>query len=194
MPDADAVEERFRQVFEEAGADAAALERLLGALNAAYAERVRRFVASRQVAADDVDDVCQQTWVAAWKALPNFRLASTFSTWLTGIANNKVKDLRRKRKQPERDGASSLLAKLSATSHKGPSRQLALKRLEEIVAEIIGELEPEDILILDLHEEELSLEEIGSALGITKRQVSRRILAIRGELETKLAVRLGDAD
>jgi RNA polymerase sigma-70 factor (ECF subfamily) len=46
----------------------------------------------------DAEDVAQETFVAAYKALPGFQLDSKFSTWLYRIAVNKCTDVLRTRK------------------------------------------------------------------------------------------------
>src|SRR5437016_2571111 len=51
--------------------------------------------------ADDAYDLCQETFVKAWKSLKNFRGQSSFYTWLYRIATNLGIDLiRSKGKHP----------------------------------------------------------------------------------------------
>lgn len=54
---------------------------------------VLRLVGSEQ----DAEDVVQEAWIRAAEAAGNFRWESNFSTWLTGIAINRFKELLRKR-------------------------------------------------------------------------------------------------
>jgi len=46
----------------------------------------------------DAEDVAQETFVAAYKALPGFQLDAKFSTWLYRIATNKCTDVLRARR------------------------------------------------------------------------------------------------
>src|SRR5512146_307198 len=46
---------------------------------------------------DRLDDLFQETFLAAWKHLPNFRGESALQTWLLGIARHKVEDHYRSR-------------------------------------------------------------------------------------------------
>ena len=46
----------------------------------------------------DAEDVAQETFVAAYKALPGFQLEAKFSTWLYRIAVNKCTDALRARR------------------------------------------------------------------------------------------------
>lgn len=56
-----------------------------------HALSLRRFVA-RKVSPQELDDVIQDTWLAAWEGIGRFNGSGRFRTWLFGIANNKVKD------------------------------------------------------------------------------------------------------
>lgn len=53
----------------------------------------------RLVAGDEAqaEDVIQDTWVRAVRALPGFRWDAAFRSWLHGIALNRVRELHRKR-------------------------------------------------------------------------------------------------
>jgi RNA polymerase sigma-70 factor (ECF subfamily) len=55
---------------------------------------LRGFVA-RRVGAGAADDVLQETWLAAWGALPRFAGRSRFKAWLYGIALHKARDHQR---------------------------------------------------------------------------------------------------
>jgi RNA polymerase sigma-70 factor (ECF subfamily) len=56
-----------------------------------HAEPLRRFI-SRRVQERDIEDVYQETWVAAWESLPSFDSASRFRTWLFSICYHKIQD------------------------------------------------------------------------------------------------------
>jgi RNA polymerase sigma-70 factor, ECF subfamily len=57
---------------------------------------VWRFVAHR-VGRDDVDDVTQDVYVRAWRAIPAFRHDATARTWLLAIARRACVDALRRR-------------------------------------------------------------------------------------------------
>jgi len=59
-----------------------------------YQSPLRGFVAKR-VAPAAVDDVLQETWLAAWAALPRFAGRSRFKAWLFSIALHKAVDAQR---------------------------------------------------------------------------------------------------
>lgn len=63
-------------------------ERAAAALFERYAPRLRRKVACWTPDADTADDVCQEAWLRAFRALPGFRGDASFGTWLHTIARN----------------------------------------------------------------------------------------------------------
>ena len=55
---------------------------------------------------EDARDVCQETFLRAFRALPGFRGQAKFSSWLYRIALNLCRDwMRRERRTPVRAGA-----------------------------------------------------------------------------------------
>lgn len=52
--------------------------------------------------AEEAEDVLQDTWLRAVRALPRFRWASSFRTWLTGIGLNRAREVLRHRARAAR--------------------------------------------------------------------------------------------
>ena len=65
-------------------------------------DTLQQTVRVAQLDDDQAQDVAQDTFVRAWRALPNFRGDSAFFTWLYRIVTNLAIDLMRK---PGRKGA-----------------------------------------------------------------------------------------
>jgi RNA polymerase sigma-70 factor (ECF subfamily) len=57
-----------------------------------HQQRVMRFILKYEYNPDDVQDLAQETFLQAFRALPSFNGQSRFSTWLTGIAFNLIKN------------------------------------------------------------------------------------------------------
>lgn len=57
-------------------------------LYAEHAPLVRGMIARRIDDAALVEDLCQETWLRAFRALPGFRGEAAFSTWLHSIVRN----------------------------------------------------------------------------------------------------------
>lgn len=67
-----------------------------GALYEKYRERIFRFALSRLHDSELASDCLQETFLTVWKSATSFAYKSTVSTWLFGIALNKIRELRRK--------------------------------------------------------------------------------------------------
>lgn len=61
-----------------------------------YERSLRGFVA-RRLPDEAIDDVLQETWLAAWNDLPTFSKRARFKGWLYGIALHKCADFHRTR-------------------------------------------------------------------------------------------------
>src|SRR4051812_14855849 len=55
-----------------------------------FALPLRSYLASQIYRADDVDDLAQEVFIAAYRALNKFRPGEDFAAWLRGIARNEV--------------------------------------------------------------------------------------------------------
>jgi len=62
-----------------------------------YKDRIHRFAHSRIRDCDVASDILQETFLTVWKTARNFAGGSAVSTWLFGIAVNKVREERRRR-------------------------------------------------------------------------------------------------
>ena len=69
-----------------------------GKLVARYKNLVMSFIAAR-VAADEVEDLAQETFMRAFRVLPSLRDPAAFSSWLLGIANHVCVDWHRSRRR-----------------------------------------------------------------------------------------------
>jgi RNA polymerase sigma-70 factor (ECF subfamily) len=56
----------------------------------AFGLPLRSFIASQVYHLDDVDDLVQEVFIAAYKGLHTFRRGDDFGAWLRGIARNKL--------------------------------------------------------------------------------------------------------
>jgi RNA polymerase sigma-70 factor (ECF subfamily) len=125
----------------------------------------------------DADDVIQDTWIAATKALAGFRGEAAFRTWLTGIAINRCRALLRSGgRWSSLDDAPP--ASVPAIPH---GLRIDLERAIALLA-------PGYRAVLLLHDVEgYTHEEIGSMLGIasgtSKAQLHHARRALRAMLE-----------
>src|SRR6478735_8356489 len=81
---------------QPSGVDAAIAEVLRGNRDAfrrlveAYGLPLRSYLASQVYRLDDVDDLAQEVFIAAYRNLHKFRVGDDFAAWLRGIARNEV--------------------------------------------------------------------------------------------------------
>jgi RNA polymerase sigma-70 factor (ECF subfamily) len=125
----------------------------------------------------DADDVIQDTWIAATKALAGFRGEASFRTWITGIAINRCRAvLRSSGRWTALDDAPPAMA---ATIPHG--MRIDLERAIALIA-------PGYRAVLMLHDVEgYTHEEIGTMLdiapGTSKAQLHHARRALRALLE-----------
>ncbi len=127
---------------------------------------------------DCAEDCTQETFIAAWRALPRFEARSRFSTWLYRIAVNTV--LARRRGEAARQEGSFGAIDEAALAVPGPADAAGPLDLEKAIARL-----PEaarDVLVLvglygHTHEEAAAM--LSIAPGTSKSQLhrARRLLA-----------------
>lgn len=135
----------------------------------------------------DEDDLAQEAFVRAWRALARFRGESTFRTWLYGLAINVVRTHHAKRKRlrrsfwspPERDeGRTDPLERVAA--HAG-IEETVLRRdaIDRALATLPEDLR-EAVTLRDV--QGLDYREIAAVLGVPVGTVESRIFRARRRL------------
>ncbi len=160
--------------------------------SAAFGELVRRhqrgavrIAAIALGSADGADDVAQEAFVRAHRAIHRFRVGSPFEPWLFRIVTNTARNhLRHDRRQR---GLTTRAAALASVGGAGPddiAAQLADRR--ELTA-AINRLSVDDRLVLtyrwyhQLSEAEIA-EALGCRRGTVKSRLSRAMSRLREEL------------
>src|SRR5512135_2266233 len=114
-----------------------------------YRERVYAQAFNLTRNADDACDLCQETFVKAWKSLKNFRGQSSFYTWLYRITTNLGIDLiRSKEKNPTTEFDDTIekgeTEENRPFAHQDlPSNDLLRKELGQAIDAAIAKLSPE---------------------------------------------------
>ena len=139
----------------------------------------------------EAEDLAQETFVAAFKALPRFRAESKFSTWLYRIAANKCKDwLRAKRPgQGAQDvDVDEVLADGVAAEERTPERLLSQ---QQVAAQLDRAIQRLPLLYREAfvlkHVEGLSYEEMQEILGVNGDTLKMRVYKGRLQLSRELA-------
>jgi RNA polymerase sigma-70 factor (ECF subfamily) len=175
--------------------DRMALEQLFSRHQA----RVYRF--GKKMCGDDADaqDVLQETFIAAARSLPDFRGASSVSTWLYTIARSFcIKHRRTSKFAPthleslEQDPAGA-----AQLAHPGrsPEEDAAGRQLQGVLDQAIASLEPMYREVLILRDVEgLSAPEVAEALDLTVEAVKSRLHRARVAVRELVAPSIGRSD
>jgi RNA polymerase sigma-70 factor (ECF subfamily) len=143
---------------------------------------------------DEVQDVAQEAFIKAYRALPNFRGDSAFYTWLYRIAINAAKNhlVSKSRRPPDTDidvddgefQADSAVLRDDDT----PEANLAISQMEDVIYKAIADLPEELKVAVTLREfEGLSYEEIAEVMECPVGTVRSRIFRAREAIEKKIA-------
>ena len=162
--------------------DADAFEQLV----VAYRDQVFRLALRMCGSEADADEVAQEAFLSAWRALPNFRGESQFSTWLYQLTTHAAIDLmRREKRQITADDITEVSAADPAPS---PQQQAEQSEQREIVRNAILQLAPEqrEVVVLRFMEE-LSYEEIGAVLKLPSGTVKSRLNRAKAQLKEILS-------
>lgn len=148
----------------------------------------------------EVEDVAQETFIKAYRALPNFRGDSAFYTWLYRIAINTAKNwlVARGRRTPTATGAEIEDAENFASAEglrevATPDAVLLSRELGDAISRAIEKLPEELRKAIVLREiEGLSYEEIAESMncpiGTVRSRIFRAREAIAAELRPLLDV------
>ena len=167
----------------------------------------------------DAEDLSQEVWLKAFRAIKSFRGESSFYTWLRQITINTFLNERRGAPAP---GSGARVVEFEAweTSRReagpghddvaeaafplarrasGVEESLDQQFLVARVVDALGDLTPQQRLIFLLkHHEGMTYEEISSAIGCsagtTKKALFRAVLKLRARLGVVVAAAASSAD
>lgn len=186
VPDAELVV-RFQQDPESsAGREA------LGELFRRYRDRLYHWCYRYVRDHDAAMDLVQETYVAAWRALPGFEGRSQFGSWLFSIARFRCASARRRPQVNVEEDHD-----LATTQDSGPGPEETLLEQEDeaqVLAFLSRHLEDQERLAFWLRcYEGVGVDEITSLLGIREKTGARAVLQrARRKLRAALAESRGD--
>ena len=153
---------------------------------------VLRYVADRHLA----EDVTQEAFIAAWRAIQTFK-GGSFRSWVFKIAVNEARDLHRRSVRRPASSLDSLLEEGASTGldrdqGEGPEQSAISASTVRTVEECLRKL-PEDqrIVVLLSDVQGLTYEEICDALGLPLGTVKSRLFRARGALR-RLLIEAGE--
>jgi RNA polymerase sigma-70 factor (ECF subfamily) len=147
-----------------------------------YDERLRAFAFSLMRDRNAMDDVLQDVYVKAYRALPGFRGDSRLSTWLLRITYTTC--MSRLRLPPPE---LPLVDDGTADEAPSPEELVDLVHRRGQLAEALAALPPDlRACVLLVHREGLSYREAGDVLGVRPGTVGWRLSAARRRLREAL--------
>lgn len=169
---------------------------------AAYDELVRRYhgklygvLYNMTGNKEDAEDMIQEVFITAYKALPRFEGKASFYTWLYRIAVNRTINFLKKRKNratlslEEMDTAVERdEAYVERMARDNPFRDATLTELQEKLNKAIMALSENHRAVVVLHDiEGVPHEEIGKMLGCSSGTIRSRLFYARRELQSLLS-------
>jgi RNA polymerase sigma-70 factor (ECF subfamily) len=156
--------------------------------------------------AEDAEDLSQEVWLKAFRAIGKFRRESSFYTWLRQITINTFLNDRRGetftcdevRTRVRVESLSEFLDEtkmLSLNGHRESENGLHRSLLLERAMRALGELTPTQRLVFLLkHREGMTYNEISNALGMSIGSVKKSLFRSVQKLRTEMGVKAEQED
>ncbi|MFA5082908.1 MAG: RNA polymerase sigma factor RpoE [Hydrogenophilaceae bacterium] len=188
-----------RQLVEKARAGD---KRAFGLLVEKYQRRLFRLLSRMVRDPEEVEDIAQETFIKAYRALPNFRGDAAFYTWLYRIGVNTAKNYLATRKKAMPTISDQAMSdddepdeRLVARDISTPETELMSKQIAMAVNQVVEALPEELRTAITLREMEgLSYEEIAEMMGCPIGTVRSRIFRAREAIAAKLRPFLGTSE
>jgi RNA polymerase sigma factor (sigma-70 family) len=123
------------------------------------------------------EDVIQEMMYQLWKSYPRFDGRSKFSTWMYRVCLNTAMTFNRKNHRNKNEPILDNHHEIADQNHSQKEDNIKL------LFEAIGTLVPLNKAIVLLYLEDMSYEEIATITGLTKSNVSVRLVRIKKDLE-----------
>ncbi|TAH13338.1 MAG: RNA polymerase sigma factor RpoE [Curvibacter sp.] len=171
-------------------------QRAYGLLVLKYQRRIQRLVGRMVRDVDLVEDIAQETFIRAYRALHQFRGDAQFYTWLYRIAVNTAKKFLMELKRNPTMSESFLISaeedetsgpKYEPITEETPESELAAKEIAGVVNDAMDALPEELRQAVTLREiEGLSYEEIALAMDCPIGTVRSRIFRAREAISARV--------
>ena len=158
-----------------------------------YQRRIERLIGRMVRDTDIIQDIAQETFIRAYRALHQFRGDAQFYTWLHRIAVNTAKNhLAAHNRRPPTDDieigdAEQFDSGTRLRDTDTPERELMRQELEQTVMKAVSALPEELRSAITMREVEgLSYDEIAQKMGCPIGTVRSRIFRAREAIDTEL--------
>ncbi|HEV3025918.1 MAG TPA: sigma-70 family RNA polymerase sigma factor [Planctomycetota bacterium] len=160
--------------------------------------RVRSYLGRFLRDGDIVDDLAQETFIAAFRSLDTFKQQANLGSWLLGIARNlALKHLRDEQRRRSRETDSLEIAFSRWSERRLESEESSLQRHEQVLEALrtcIGGLQKQSAGILrDTYVKGRSAAEIANDLGKTEGTIWVTLMRIRQSLRDCIGEKMARA-
>ena len=139
----------------------------------------------------DAEDVVQESFLRAWRHLPNYDGRASFSTWVFRIATNCALDTLRARRRKGQGEDLELFPHLESDMP-GPDREAQGSEVQRRLASALAALSAQERTAFVLrHHEEQSIDEISAALGVSREATKHSVFRAVQKLRRALAPVMG---
>lgn len=160
-----------------------------------YQERIYATVYHMTSNHEDANDLVQETFIKAYRALKSFKGDSSFYTWVYRIAVNKTINFLKQRKNRVQMSLNDVDFNVehdpdlvALISDKTPRRDLNLTELQEKLNAALQKLSEHHRMVVTLHDiQGLSHEEIGKIMDCNVGTVRSRLFYARQQLQAYLS-------
>lgn len=160
-----------------------------------YQERIYATVYHMTANHDDANDLAQEAFIKAFRAINSFKGDSSFFTWVYRIAVNKTINFLKQRKRRPQMSLNDLDFNaehdpdlFALISEKNPRRDLNLSELQQKLNEALQKLSHIHRLVVTLHDiQGLSHDEISKIMDCNTGTVRSRLFYARQQLQAYLS-------
>lgn len=160
-----------------------------------YQDRIYATVYNMTSNHEDANDLAQETFIKAYKALASFKGDSSFFTWIYRIAVNKTINYLKQRKNRAAMSLNDVDFNaehdpdlVALVSDRTPRRDVGLAELQERLNKAMMKLSETHRMVVTLHDiQGLSHEEIGQIMGCNTGTVRSRLFYARQQLQAYLS-------
>lgn len=132
---------------------------------------------------EDAEEVAQDVFLKAFKALNSYKGDAKFSTWLYKIAYYRSLDYLKKRQRRISTTAIDVSREYSISALDGEMDRMEVQEKQQMVKKAIQKLPEDDGVLITLHYyEELSLKEISEVMGHSPNALKVRLHRARKRL------------
>lgn len=129
---------------------------------------------------DERADVIQEMMYQLWKSYPHFDGRSKFSTWMYRVCLNTALSYKRRSKTEKKERLSLVHHQIADNVSDNREEEMGL------LLNAITKLSSLNKAIILLYLDNLSYDEIASVVGLSRSNVSVRLVRIKKELEVEL--------